>query len=72
VQCDEHLRRTNHADDAYLVGGEDAFLENRYDEALRLFEALEKSQDPHYRSYSFPLKLVYLLNWANIAMLYGP
>jgi len=27
-----------------------------YDEALRLFEALEKSQDPHYRSYSFSLK----------------
>jgi serine/threonine protein kinase/predicted negative regulator of RcsB-dependent stress response len=51
----QHLRQTDHADDAELVEGQSDFLQEHYEKALDHFGTLRGSQDPVYRSYAFSL-----------------
>lgn len=51
----QHLRDTNHADDADLIEGQLDFLQERDEEALQHFAKLKQSPNPEYRSYAFSL-----------------
>jgi tetratricopeptide (TPR) repeat protein len=51
----QHLRDTEHLDDANLVEGQAQFLQGRYPDALADFGKLKESAEPVYRSYAYSL-----------------
>lgn len=52
----QHLRSANHPDDANVIAGQLAFLEDHYDEALDNFVNLRRSNDALYRTFSYSLQ----------------